>query len=1052
MSDTGPVGWDSFRRLDALAQLRGGEQTRQFSSFDRTGGNNDGFGGTYSCLRTSNDGCVIAERTGAGEISSIWFTRDYGVVRATGWIKIELDGQTVLDAQLQDVVDGKLGAPFVWPLVGNGDDTAGGAVIKVPMPYRNSMRVTVQSNPYFHHVTYRTFASAGRVRTFDPTDQALDVIDRLRGFGLRDPKPSVANATTARSTVDVSAGASGQVTDLRGPGQITALRLMLPQVAASPRVGDDGRAYGAGGGSSFTVTIDPANQGVRVIRRFDPQVGNQRAQVLIDGQPVGEWRSGPAVPAGTWDVQVIELPASLTTGKSKLDISNQFVSSDFDVNEFRYDVHSKVGADWTRTDVVDLGPGHPGNEQAHGYVISAQSWEGTRVYRYAVDADTVARSNAVLTDARLRISFDGRTTVDAPIGEFFGSGLGKFDVMNLMSAIDGAKDGWYTTWWPMPFGQRATVELVNGSNVPISGAVVQVTSAADPSVAPRLRSGELGYFNATHRREVPATGADYTFLDTTGRGVFYGITHTMRGLITANTMLNDNQPKSLASVNRRAYLEGDERAFVDGSASPLVHGTGTEDFYESGWYFRDGTTYAMPLAGNPAYQVDGDGCQNDCTGAYRLMVPDAVSFSTSLRFGIEHGPVDDAPADYSSTAYWYGQPRFTLRETDAVDPIDGASRAAHHYAAGAATTAELNSTFEGDDRPVPVIRDVTRTTSPITFTAAVAPANAGVRLTRIGDQEQPYQAVDVFVDGRPAGTWLQPLGNPYSRWLEDSFDIPAALTTGRSTVTVRLVPAAGAPAWSAARYRVLSQVAPFSDSAPPGPVAGWQARGEQTNAITLRWTEAPDDVGISRYEVFASTEPDVPVSAATQVGTTFVTGFRHSALGLGQTWYYRVRAVDFAGNIGAVSPVVSATSGRTLNVEAESLLPPVTTTAPVEAQGNCCGVIWSGDAQLWFRATKAGDAVTLQFNVPTSGVYRLSAFWTQASDYGVVTFAVDGVTLGQPFDGYHAPNVVLAPPVDYGAVPLSSGKHRLMLTVVGKNPASTGFFAGLDRIALALAD
>ena len=78
VSDTGPVGWDSFRRLDALAQLRGGEQTRQFSSFDRTGGNNDGFGGTYSCLRTSNDGCVIAEYAVASAPSLMRLFR-YGI-------------------------------------------------------------------------------------------------------------------------------------------------------------------------------------------------------------------------------------------------------------------------------------------------------------------------------------------------------------------------------------------------------------------------------------------------------------------------------------------------------------------------------------------------------------------------------------------------------------------------------------------------------------------------------------------------------------------------------------------------------------------------------------------------------------------------------------------------------------------------------------------------------------------------------------------------------------------------------------------------------------
>jgi hypothetical protein len=59
-------------------------ETRQFSSFYRTGGNNDGFEGRYSCLRTTAQGCVIAERSGAGEVAAIWFTRDKGDQTATG--------------------------------------------------------------------------------------------------------------------------------------------------------------------------------------------------------------------------------------------------------------------------------------------------------------------------------------------------------------------------------------------------------------------------------------------------------------------------------------------------------------------------------------------------------------------------------------------------------------------------------------------------------------------------------------------------------------------------------------------------------------------------------------------------------------------------------------------------------------------------------------------------------------------------------------------------------------------------------------------------------
>ncbi|MEV0563528.1 hypothetical protein [Dactylosporangium sp. NPDC050588] len=136
--DKGPVGWETYRRLDRLLTLSAGTRTKQFSSFGRDGSNDDGFGGTYSCLRIDG-GCVLAEDRGPGEIQSIWFTRDEGDVSATGWIRIELDGVTVVDTGLQNLVNGNLGAPFSWPLVTNADQTSGGVTVKVPMPYRSSM-------------------------------------------------------------------------------------------------------------------------------------------------------------------------------------------------------------------------------------------------------------------------------------------------------------------------------------------------------------------------------------------------------------------------------------------------------------------------------------------------------------------------------------------------------------------------------------------------------------------------------------------------------------------------------------------------------------------------------------------------------------------------------------------------------------------------------------------------------------------------------------------------------------------------------------------------
>ena len=98
----------------------------------------------------------------------MWFTRDGGNVSRMGAIRVDLDGQTVIDAPLQSLVDGGLGAPFVWPLVANAAQSPAGVYVKVPMPYRQSMRVSVASNLQYYHVDYRQFSNAEGVRTFSP--------------------------------------------------------------------------------------------------------------------------------------------------------------------------------------------------------------------------------------------------------------------------------------------------------------------------------------------------------------------------------------------------------------------------------------------------------------------------------------------------------------------------------------------------------------------------------------------------------------------------------------------------------------------------------------------------------------------------------------------------------------------------------------------------------------------------------------------------------------------------------------------------------------------
>ena len=313
---------------------------------------------------------------------------------------------------------------------------------------------------------------------------------------------------------------------------------------------------------------------------------------------------------------------------------------------------------------------------------------------------------------------------------------------------------------------------------------------------------------------------------------------------------------------------------------------------------------------------------------------------------------------------------------------------------------------------------------------------------RTGDQNVAGQSAKVIVNGKDAGTWLQPLGNDRQRWLDDNYQLPAALTFGKTKLTIELQPTG--PSWTAASYVVQSSVIPYSDRKAPGQVQNLTASGRTDNAIALTWSETPDDSGISKYNVFGAKAG----TAEKLIGTSSTPGFVHKGIGLHETWKYRVSAVDLAGHEGGKSASAEATSGSTVRVEAESLLPVVSGTVPADPQGSCCGVSWSGGAQLWIHGTKAGDNVVLDFSVPNAGTYKLSTVLTKAADYGIADISVDGNKLAS-FDGYVAAGVSTQT-VDLGNATLAAGKHQLKIELTGKNPAATGYLVGVDLLDLEL--
>ncbi|MDD5503398.1 MAG: DUF2961 domain-containing protein, partial [Candidatus Thermoplasmatota archaeon] len=263
--------------------------------------------------------------------------------------------------------------------------------------------------------------------------------------------------------------------------------------------------------------------------------------------------------------------------------------------------------------------------------------------------------DASLENTWLEIYWEGEAqpSVRAPLGEFFGSGLGEYEMKSL--PIGMIQNGYYYCYFPMPFSSHATIKLVNENSKEFSAKwSIEYAEEKYKGVGTIC-----GYFRATWHEENPTMDArDFQMLNAEGAGKFVGETYTMRSVGTT----------------ARNYLEGDERIHFDGSRSPAIYGTGTEDYYNGGWYFHHGT-FTLQMHGNPAHEID----TTDRTGVYRMHPFDFLPFHDGFHFGIEHGPQNDVVGNHTCVAYWYGANDSHLILTDEIDVGDASLEKAHNY-------------------------------------------------------------------------------------------------------------------------------------------------------------------------------------------------------------------------------------------------------------------------------------------------------------------------------------------------------------------------------------
>lgn len=231
-------------------------------------------------------------------------------------------------------------------------------------------------------------------------------------------------------------------------------------------------------------------------------------------------------------------------------------------------------------------------------------------------------------DVLLRVSFDGGApSVLCPVGDFFGYAWGEPAMQSLLVGNNATEAYCY---YPMPFDRSAKVELVSERpNGPAFEVEAEVVFAAVP------RRPDEGRFAAVWRRENPTTiGKPFTFIEATGRGHLAGFVLQSQGFESGKTL----------------FFEGDDQTTLDGQL--VVHGTGSEDFLNGGWYDvpdRWEKRLSFPLSGCLGYQK-----HLGRTGGYRLLVGDAYSFRESALQTIEHAGTDNnILTDYVSVTYLY---------------------------------------------------------------------------------------------------------------------------------------------------------------------------------------------------------------------------------------------------------------------------------------------------------------------------------------------------------------------------------------------------------------
>lgn len=232
-----------------------------------------------------------------------------------------------------------------------------------------------------------------------------------------------------------------------------------------------------------------------------------------------------------------------------------------------------------------------------------------------------------------------KNAIHVPFYDFFGYAFGK---PSMTSTLLGATNTLAYSYIPMPFDKSARLSLHFQQAEGIAcekGATISGTIYYEDRKRDSHSEGKL--YAQSRREYKPKVGEPYLIADVKGKGHYIGTILIAQGLEEGMTL----------------YWEGDDRSIIDGKMK--MHGTGSEDYFNGGWYAihdRWDAGVSLPIHGALLYNL-----KSARTGGYRFLLADKINFNSSYNLTIEHGPEENKlDVDYTSVALFYSdKPLFT---------------------------------------------------------------------------------------------------------------------------------------------------------------------------------------------------------------------------------------------------------------------------------------------------------------------------------------------------------------------------------------------------------